>query len=51
MTVLDDLDWDSFLASLSYETLELLETKIKRRKSMMHPERIARKIIIRKIEE
>ena len=46
-----DIDWDSFLASLGYETLELLEVKIKRIKKMKHPERIARKILITKIEE
>lgn len=45
------LDWDSFLASLDYATLELLEVKIARRKAAMHPERVARRIIIKKIED
>lgn len=40
--------WDEVINGLSYHDLELLKIRIIRRQSTMHPEIIARKIIIRK---
>lgn len=43
--------WDLLIAGLSLSDLEWLEIRIKRRQASMHPEKIARKTIIRKQEE
>lgn len=43
--------WDELLAGMSYSDLEWLEARIRRRKAAMHPERVERKIIIRKSGE
>ncbi len=46
--MMDITFWDSLISGLSYSDLEWLEIRIARRKKGMHPEIIARKIIIRK---
>jgi hypothetical protein len=43
--------WDELLAGLGYSDLEWLEIRIRRRKESLHPERVTRKIIIRKQED
>ena len=41
--------WDELIAGLSAADLDWLMLRIKRRKESLHPEKVARKIIIRKI--
>jgi hypothetical protein len=40
--------WDELIAGLSASDLDLLIVRIQRRKASLHPEKIAREIIIRK---
>jgi len=40
--------WDELLQSLEYADLEWLEIRIRRRKASMHPERTAKRALIRK---
>lgn len=42
--------WDELLQGLELCDLEWLEIRIRRRKAALHPERIERKTIIRKME-
>ena len=47
--MLDTSFWDELLQGLSASDLDWLAARIERRKASLHPEKIARKIIIRKI--
>ena len=51
MSEMDRTFWDLLLQGLNISDLEWLEIRIKRRKESMHPEKIARKTIIRKQED
>ena len=43
--------WDELIAGLDASELEWLMLRVRRRRESFHPEKIARKIIIRKISE
>ena len=47
---MDTAFWDELLQGLNASDLDWLEIRIKRRKESMHPEKIVRKTIIRKLE-
>ena len=49
MRSMDTEFWDELLQGLSASDLDWLAARIERRKAAMHHEKIARKIIIRKV--
>jgi hypothetical protein len=46
---MDTTFWDELIAGLDASDLDWLITRIRRRKASLHPEKIARKTIIKKI--